>query len=143
MLMSSPQGYEAMCSVLRLHHLMTSAIDAELKTGFRLRLIDYLTLRALEDSDSGTEPLGRLAQQLGVHVTTITIATERLADRNLVRRRAHPTDRRATLVGITREGKSLAGAATTSLSNVDFGLTGLTASQTRSLIGLMERVREP
>ena len=32
MLMSSPQGYEAMCSVLRLHHLMTSAIDAELKT---------------------------------------------------------------------------------------------------------------
>jgi DNA-binding MarR family transcriptional regulator len=141
MLMSSPQGYEAMCSVLRLHHLMTSAIDAELKTGFSLRLIDYLTLRALADSDSGTEPLGRLAQQLGVHVTTITIATERLADRNLVRRQAHPTDRRATLVGITQEGKALAADATSSLGKVDFGLTGLTASQTRSLIGLMGRVR--
>jgi DNA-binding MarR family transcriptional regulator len=143
MLMSSPQGYEAMCSVLRLHHLMTSAIDAELKTGFSLRLIDYLTLRALEDSDSGTEPLGRLAQGLGVHVTTITIATERLADRKLVRRTPHPTDRRATMVGITPDGSALAAAATASLSDVDFGLTGLTASQTRSLIGLMGRVREP
>jgi DNA-binding MarR family transcriptional regulator len=141
MLMGEPQGYEAMCSVLRLHHLMTSVIDAELKTGFRLRLIDYLTLRALDDSDSGTEPLGRLAHQLGVHATTITIATERLEDRNLVRRRAHPSDRRATLVMITREGRALTADATATLSMADFGLTGLTPSQTRSLIGLAERVR--
>jgi DNA-binding MarR family transcriptional regulator len=140
--MSSPEGYEAMCSVLRLHHLMTSVIDAELKTGFSLRLIDYLVLRALEDSDSGTEPLGRLAQQLGVHATTITISTDRLADRSLVRRRTHPSDRRATLMRVTPEGKALADAATATLCKVDFGLSGLTPPQTRSLIGLIGRVRE-
>lgn len=140
--MGEPQGYEAMCSVLRLHHLMTSVIDAELKTGFRLRLIDYLTLRALGDSDSATEPLGRLAHQLDVHATTITIATERLREKNLVRRRAHPSDRRATLVTLTREGRALAADATATLNMADFGLTGLTPSQTRSLIGLADRVRE-
>jgi DNA-binding MarR family transcriptional regulator len=143
MWMSGPQGYEAMQSVLRLHQVMTSIVGAELKAGFRLRLIDYLTLRALQDSESGTESLGRLAQRLGVHATTITIATERLEDRNLIRRRAHPSDKRATLARITAEGRALADAATTRLGKVDFGLAGLTQAQTRSLAGLMPRVSQP
>lgn len=141
MLMTEPLGYAALSSVLRLHHVATSIVDAELKKGFRLRLIDYLTLTALAANDVGAETLGQIARQLGVHATTITIATERLDSRALVRRRVDPHDRRATLVTITDAGRVLADAATAALEKVNFGLPGLTATQTRSLVNLIARIR--
>jgi DNA-binding MarR family transcriptional regulator len=133
--------YLAMNSVLRVHHLMTSIVDAELRSGFELKIVDYLILQTLEDSDGGTETLSRIARQLGLHATTITIAADRLEDRRLVRRRADPHDRRATLVTITESGRALCTAATAALSEVEFGLPGLTAAQTRSLTSLLTRVR--
>lgn len=91
-----------------------------------MRLIDFQILKQLQSTDTGTWLLGEVARELFVHATTVSIATERLAGRDLVLRRAHPTDRRATLVSITDEGRTLAEAATAALAAAGFGLAGLT-----------------
>jgi DNA-binding MarR family transcriptional regulator len=126
--MAEPAGWQAMRSVLVLCRSMAAVVDQELK-GFGLRLIDFQILKQLESTESGTSPLGEVARDLFVHATTVSIATERLAQRNLVVRRAHPTDRRATLVSITDEGREVADAASATLAVAEFGLAGLTAAQ--------------
>jgi DNA-binding MarR family transcriptional regulator len=142
MLMTEPLGCAALRSVLRLHHVETSIVDAELKNGFGLRVIDYLTLMVLRANDTD-ESLGHIARRLGVHATTITIASDRLAKSGLVTRRAHPHDRRAMLLTITGDGRAVADGATAALEKVNFGLPGLSAAQTRSLINLIDRVTLP
>ena len=76
-----------------------------------------------------------------VHPTTVTLAVDRLEKKQLVKRHSHPTDRRASLVTITHDGRALADEATVSLSRHDFGLPGLTPSQARSLTATIARVR--
>lgn len=132
---TEPLGVQAMNCVLRLHHTVTSVVDAELKDGFGLKLVDYLSLRTLRD-EAGATTLGHLAQLLGVHATTVTAAVDRLQQRHLVERQVHPYDRRVTLAGITDAGAEVVDAATRALSNVDFGMPGLTTDQRDSLATL-------
>lgn len=134
-------GFLAMTSVLRLHHLMTTAVEKSLRTKFGISLTDYQILKALQLSESGTWLLSRLAWHLMVHATTVTLAVERLEAKRLVKRHSHPHDRRATLVTITADGRELADDATDALARVDFGLPGLTASQARSLTATIARLR--
>lgn len=112
---------------------MTAVIDTELRSGFRLRLIEYEILQQLDAAEAGTSLLSEVARALFVHGTTVSIATERLAARDLVVRHGHPSDRRATLVTITDDGRAVADAATTRLAEVGCGLDGLTAEQLASL----------
>jgi DNA-binding MarR family transcriptional regulator len=112
---------------------MTAVIEAQLKNGFGLRLIEYEILQQLQVAEAGTSLLGEVARGLFVHATTVSIATERLAARNLVERHGHPSDRRATLVTITDDGREVADAATAALDEVGCGLSGLTADQLASL----------
>lgn len=127
--MAEPAGWQAMRSVLVLCRSMTAVVDQDLRDGFGLRLIDFQILKHLQSAQNGTSPLGEVARDLVVHATTVSIATERLRGRDLVVRRAHPTDRRATLVSITAEGCDLADSATATLAAAEFGLAGLTPAQ--------------
>jgi DNA-binding MarR family transcriptional regulator len=136
-------GLRAMSSVLRLHRLMTSIAEHQLGAGFQLRLIEYQMLMTLQASDTGSLLLGRVARQLLVHPTTVTTATDRLEARGLVARHADPEDRRATLVTITDNGRTLVDAATKALSRVNFGLPGLSAAQAKQLISLAEQPQPP
>jgi DNA-binding MarR family transcriptional regulator len=131
--MAEPAGWQAMRSVLVLCRSMTAVVDQELKHGFQLRSIDFQILKQLQSTDTGTCLLGEVARELFVHATTVSIATERLAERDLVVRHAHPTDRRATLVSITDEGRTLTDAATAALAAAQFGLAGLTPDQVSAL----------
>lgn len=131
--MAEIAGWQAMHSVLLLCRSMTAVVDQELKDRFRLRLIDFQILKQLQSTDAGTCLLGEVARELFVHATTVSIGTERLAARDLVARRAHPTDRRATLVSITDEGRALAESATAALAAAEFGLAGLTPDQLAAL----------
>jgi DNA-binding MarR family transcriptional regulator len=140
MLMTEPSGGVALRSVLRLHHVATSIIGAELKREFGLRVIDYLTLQRLRTSEAGTEPLGHIARDLACTRRRSRFAVERLHSRALVRRRVDPHDRRATLASLTDDGRALADAAAAALEKVNFGLPGLTAPQMRSLVNLIDRV---
>lgn len=127
----------AMRSVLLLHRAMTAVLDTELKNGFGLRLIDYEILQQLQSlGGAGTCLLSELARELSVHATTVSIGTERLALRGLVRRRAHPTDRRAVVVTITDDGLELTDSVTAALAEVGFGLANLTDAQRETLAAL-------
>lgn len=141
--MSEPAGWQAMRSVLLLCRSMSAAVDQELKEDFRLRLIDFEILKQLQSAGDGTCLLSEVARALLVHGTTVSIATGRLAERDLVLREAHPHDRRATLVRITEEGRTLAEAATTALAAADFGLAGLTPRQVTALGHLKIPARAP
>jgi DNA-binding MarR family transcriptional regulator len=67
--------------------------------------------RALRTLGRADTPLrmSALANQLGIARRSATSVVDELAERGLVRREADPTDRRATAVVLTREGRSTLG----------------------------------
>lgn len=138
---SDPYPFLAMSSVLRLHQLMVAALEQKLKQGFEMSLTDYLMLKTLQMSDTGTRLLSRVAWHLLVHATTVTIATDRLEGRGLLVREAHPRDRRATLVTITDKGRELVDVATEALADIDFGLPGLSAEDAKKLVEFIAPIR--
>lgn len=133
-------AFLAMSSTLRLNRIMTDAVESELKN-YGLNLTDYMLLMTLELSETGTRLLSRLARNLLVHATTITLATDRLEAKKLLYRHAHPTDRRATCVTISDDGRKLTQKATNALKDRNFGLAGSTPAQQRKLIAIVGSLR--
>lgn len=133
-------SFIAMSSVLRFHRLMTEAVEEELKK-HKLNLTDYMLLMTLQLSETGTRLISKLARNLLVHATTATLATDRLEARGLLQRNPHPTDRRATLVSITDEGRSLVQAASHALTAFDFGLAGTSKADRAELVEVLARLR--
>lgn len=52
----------------------------------------------------GALPIAVLGERLGLSPSTMTGLTDRLEDEGYVRRNAHPTDRRAKQISLTRKG---------------------------------------
>lgn len=134
------EAFLAMSSALRFHRIMNEAVEGRLK-GFGLNMTDYLLLMTLQLSENGTRLLSRLAWNLLVHATTVTLATDRLEAKGLLYRHAHPTDRRATCVTITEEGQELTLDATDALKSIRFGLSGSTATEQKSLLAILASLR--
>ena len=65
--------------------------------------------------------MGELAAALGIDPPNATVVVDDLEALGLVRRRPHPTDRRAKLVEATRKGKELARRADAILSHAAAG----------------------
>jgi DNA-binding MarR family transcriptional regulator len=82
-----------------------------------------------------------LADALGVEPPNATVIVDDLESLGLVRRRPHPTDRRAKLVEATRKGKALARRADTILATPPPGLSALGADDLEALRRILERVR--
>ena len=91
------------------------------------------------------EPLsmGELAAALGIDRPNATVLVDDLEGHGIVRRRAHPTDRRAKLVEPTRRGKELARRAEEILATPPTALGALDAAELETLRGILERVRRP
>ena len=91
------------------------------------------------------EPLsmGELAAALGIDRPNATVLVDDLERQGIVRRRAHPTDRRAKLVEPTRRGKALARRADEILATPPAALGALDAAELETLRGILERVRRP
>jgi DNA-binding MarR family transcriptional regulator len=89
------------------------------------------------------EPLsmGGLAAALGIDRPNATVLVDDLEAQGIVRRRAHPTDRRAKLVEPTRRGKALARRADEILATPPAALGALDGAELESLRGILERVR--
>jgi DNA-binding MarR family transcriptional regulator len=89
------------------------------------------------------EPLsmGELAAALGIDRPNATVLVDDLEAQGIVRRRAHPTDRRAKLVEPTRRGKALARRADEILATPPAALGALDAAELGTLRGILERVR--
>jgi DNA-binding MarR family transcriptional regulator len=137
----APDQFTAMVAILRTHGAMTASIDATLRT-HELTRTGYLLMTTLQLSPDGTRPLGQLSRHLMVHPTTVTLALDQLEKRKLVRRNAHPTDRRTILAVLTPAGQEILDQATKALAENNFGLTGVDGELLRHVIDVLGDVRE-
>ena len=89
------------------------------------------------------EPLsmGALAAALGIDPPNATVLVDDLEDQGLVRRRPHPTDRRAKLVEATRRGKTLARRADAILATPPAALSALSSDDLDALHRILASVR--
>ena len=98
----------------------------------RARAIRLLTRRPLS--------MRELAAALGIDPPNATVVVDDLEAQGIVRRRPHPTDRRAKLVETTRKGKAMARRADEILAIPPPGLATLSGEDLATLRRILERV---
>ncbi|MDT2005791.1 MarR family transcriptional regulator [Rhodococcus opacus] len=140
-LVGDPRRFLALTSLLRFERIVADRVEAELKK-HGLNMTDYLMLMTLLLSESGTRLISSLARNLLVHATTATLATDRLEDRDLLYRSPHPTDRRATCVTITDEGRKVVAAATEALGESGFGMPASSPQMVDVLLAALTAMRD-
>lgn len=84
--------------------------------------------------------MSELAAGLGIDPPNATAVVDDLEALKLVRRRPHPTDRRAKLVEATRKGKDMARRADAILATPPPALSALGADDLEALRRILERV---
>ena len=82
-----------------------------------------------------------IGARLQVHQTSVTNAVDRLEAAKLVRRRPHPTDRRATLIELSAAGRKLAEKATKALNETVFNDPGLSPRGVTTLVKVLGQLR--
>ncbi|MFM1723983.1 MULTISPECIES: MarR family winged helix-turn-helix transcriptional regulator [Rhodococcus] len=137
---SVADGMAAVTSVVRAQQIMMARVDEALKP-FGLTFSRYELLTLLTFTRSGALPMAKASARLQVHPTSVTNAVDRLETAGLVRRVPHPTDRRATLVEITEEGRDISRRATESLNEKVFADPGLAPDKLDSLIRILTELR--
>ncbi|WP_430331898.1 MarR family winged helix-turn-helix transcriptional regulator [Rhodococcus sp. ACT016] len=133
-------GMAAVTSLVRAQQIMMARVEETLKP-FGLTFSRYELLTLLTFTRSGALPMAKASARLQVHPTSVTNAVDRLEAAGLVRRVPHPTDRRATLVEITDEGRDLAVRATEELNAKVFAEPGLSPDKLDSLIRILTELR--
>ena len=84
--------------------------------------------------------MGELAAALGIDPPNATVLVDDLEGQGLVRRRPHPTDRRAKVVEATRRGKTLARRADDILATPPAALSALAGDDLQALQRILERL---
>jgi DNA-binding MarR family transcriptional regulator len=115
------EAMSAATTITRANQVVLAQIDRALKP-FGLTFSRYEALVLLSFTRAGALPLGKMAERLMVHSTSITNTIDRLERDGFVRRMPHPTDRRLILAEITDDGRNIVKQATDSLVEIDFGL---------------------
>ncbi|GAA1222881.1 MarR family transcriptional regulator [Prauserella halophila] len=131
----------AVTGVMRVQQIVQSAVDGALKP-HGLTFARYEALVLLTFARHGALPMRVMGERLQLHPTSVTNIVDRLESGGLVTRQPHPTDRRTTLVEITDDGRNRHAVATTAVTDIDFGLDGLTERQTQQLTELLTKVRK-
>jgi DNA-binding MarR family transcriptional regulator len=130
----------AVTSIMRVQQILLSATDAALRPhGLTFARYEALVLLSFARRDS--LPMRVMGERLQLHPTSVTNIVDRLETDGLAKRSPHPSDRRTTLVSLTEAGASRMNDATKALTDIDFGLVGLTDRQAQQLNELLERVR--
>jgi DNA-binding MarR family transcriptional regulator len=132
--MSDPREAWALMSDLVLDNMRRRAVAEALGMSFgRARAIRRLAREPLS--------MGELAAALDIDPPNATVLVDDLEAQGLVRRRAHPTDRRAKLVEATRRGKALARRADAILATPPAALSALPGEDLEALQRILERVQ--
>jgi DNA-binding MarR family transcriptional regulator len=126
------EAMSAATTITRAHQVVLAQIDRALKP-FGLTFSRYEALVLLSFTRNGSLPLGKMAERLMVHSTSITNTIDRLERDGFVRRLPHPTDRRLILAEITEDGRGIVKQATDSLVEIDFGVPALAATVVQRL----------
>jgi DNA-binding MarR family transcriptional regulator len=104
-------------------------------------MMRFNALSTLAMSEGG-RPMGRVAWGLMIHPATVTTVIDRLEKDGLVERRPKPTDRRTTLVVITKKGREVQRKAAEELTAASFGLEGLSPAEARALTKVLVPLRK-
>jgi DNA-binding MarR family transcriptional regulator len=136
----APAAMTATTSIMRLQQIILATVDEALRP-FDLTFARYEALVLLAFSRTGALPLGKIRDRLMVHATSVTNIIDRLEAQGLVRRSAHPTDRRTTLAEITDDGRRVVDKATEAVSATDFGVGVLTDDELDQVTALLRKVR--
>jgi len=133
-------GMAAVTSVVRVQQILMSRVEEVLRPhGLTFARYELLTL--LFFSRTGALPLSRIGSRLQVHPASVTNAVDRCEAQGLVRRRPHPSDRRATLAELTPAGRDLVAKATESMNREIFAALGLSPADVDSLVSVLARFR--
>jgi DNA-binding MarR family transcriptional regulator len=130
----------AATSVFRVQQILLARFDEVLRP-HRLTFARYEVLVLLTFSRRGELPLKVIGSRLMVHPTSVTNAIDRLVAAGYVSRRPNPADGRGVLAAITESGRSVVGAATRALTDLDFGMADLPEAERQELFDLLRRVR--
>jgi DNA-binding MarR family transcriptional regulator len=84
--------------------------------------------------------MGELAAALGIDPPNATVLVDDLESLGLVRRRQHPSDRRAKLVEATRKGKTMARRANEILGTPPPALSALSTDELEALRRILDQV---
>lgn len=103
--------------------------------------ISFARVRAIRRLADGPMAMGELASLMGIDPPNATVVVDDLERLGLVRRRPHPTDRRARLVELTRKGKATARKAEEILATPPAALDRLTAGELQTLRQLLRAVK--
>ena len=133
-------GMAAITSLMRAHQIVLARVEATLRP-LGVTFARYEVLMLLWFSRRGSLPMKVIGSRLQVHPTSVTNAVDRLEDAGLVTRSTHPEDRRAMLVALTAEGRELAERATKALNTEVFEQPDLGATDVRSLVDVLTRLR--
>ena len=133
-------GMAAITSLMRAHQIALSRVEAVLRP-LDVTFARYEVLMLLYLSRRRSLPMRTIGSRLQVHQTSVTNAVDRLEEAGLVVRRPHPTDRRATLVELTKDGAALAERATAALNTEVFADPGLSPASVTSLVAVLRRMR--
>jgi DNA-binding MarR family transcriptional regulator len=135
-----PDRFAAMVAVFRVSALVGSTLDRTLK-GQDLSRTAYLVLATLRIHRDRTLTMSQLSRNLILHPTTISLVVDQLQGRGFVDRRPHPSDRRTVLATLTPTGRKALDAANKALSDVGFGLGGVTDRLAITLTEVIRQVR--
>ncbi|MDJ0355549.1 MarR family winged helix-turn-helix transcriptional regulator [Paenarthrobacter sp. PH39-S1] len=133
-------GMAAVTSIIRAQQIMLSRVDAALKP-LGLSFARFEMLRLLSFSRDGLLPMASASARLQVHPTSVTNVVDRLERDGLVRRSAHPTDGRATLVLLTDLGRAMVEDATASLNEHVFRSLGIPPDDLTRLVQTLAQFR--
>lgn len=135
-----PAAMAATTSIMRAHQIILARSEEALRP-FDLTFARYEALVLLAFSREGALPLGKMGTRLMVHATSVTNIIDRLENQGLVRRIAHPTDRRTTLAEITDDGRRVVAKATEAVSATGFGMAALDDAQLDQITDLLRTIR--
>jgi MarR family 2-MHQ and catechol resistance regulon transcriptional repressor len=118
------------------------------------RALGRLATRSIESSEGlsdfavlemllhkGPQPVNAIGRRVELTSGAITTAVDRLESRGLVRREAHPSDRRARIVRLTAPGQEHAVRIFAAhKAAMDRAASGLTKNERATLIGLLKKL---
>lgn len=131
---------QAVTSIMRVQQILQAAVDEALRP-HGLTFARYEALVLLSFSQRGSLPMRMMGERLQLHPTSITNIVDRLEADKLVRRMRHPSDRRTTVVAITDAGAERLTPATAAVTDIDFGLVGLSTAEANTLSTLLTKTR--
>jgi DNA-binding MarR family transcriptional regulator len=133
-------GMAAVTSLMRAQQIALGRVESVLRR-HGVTFARYELLMLLYFSRAGSLPMTKIGERLQVHPTSVTNAVDRLESAGLVRRAAHPTDRRTTLVELLAPGREIALAATKDLNAEVFSAPGFSPAGVTALVDILTEMR--